>query len=816
VTDDTRKNPSEVSIGETMAAPSTVASSLAAPSFAQGPTRLGGRYEIEGLLGEGGMGTVYRARDVELDERVALKVLRRELVDSPAILARFKQEAKLARRVTHRNVARTFDIGEHEGEKFLTMELVEGESLAGVVARRGRLPLAEVVHIVDEVCAGMAAAHAANVVHRDLKPDNVLMGKDGRIVVTDFGIAHAAAGAAGVAKTIGGIVGTPAYMAPEQVEAATDIDARADLYALGAMIYELLTGERPWPGDAPFVVAAARLIHPPPDPRVLVPSLPAPVAEVVLRCMAKDRAARFASAELLATALKEAASSSGAPSPTLSAPRAPLPPPSPSQVLVSEKAPRDAPLPARTLGLDKTIAVLPFKNGGPKDDEYLADGITDDLIDVLSMTKGLRVRPRGAVAHLRGTEVDARRVGEELGVQVIVEGSVRKTPASIRVNARLVSTSDGFQIWAKRFERPAADLLAVNDEAAHAIASALTVVDAPMHARAAPTNAAAIDLYMRATHEYHKFWREDVVRAVALYEQALELAPNDGTILAACARARVRVAFFGGEGAAEVLALAQAAADRAVAGAPELGESWSALASARMMAGDPAGAVRALRTSLEKSRGLAPAHDLLGRILVEVGLVDEALRHLRTARSIDPSDVPVRLELAKALALLGNWPEATALIDQPVPAGSVSISKFVYRMRFCFWRGEVHPDLEDPPKLGREMGLLSSPKDVIEVLRTRELPEAFRLLLTQQAAVTDPGSRRRTLFFQLNAEVFAYVFEVDHALDAVASAVDAGLLDISWMDRCPLLEAVRKDTRFAPFRAVVQARADRVIAAWTG
>ena len=212
---------------------------------ASGPVRIAGRYEVLSLLGSGGMGTVYRARDVELDELVALKVLRRDLVDSPGMLARFRQEAKLARRVTHRNVARTFDIGEHEGEKFLTMEFVDGEALSSVIARRGRLPLAEVLHIVKEVCAGMSAAHSAGVVHRDLKPDNVLVARDKRVVVTDFGIAHAAAGAAGGAKTLGGIVGTPAYMAPEQVEAAAEVDARADLYALGAMIYELVTGKCP-------------------------------------------------------------------------------------------------------------------------------------------------------------------------------------------------------------------------------------------------------------------------------------------------------------------------------------------------------------------------------------------------------------------------------------------------------------------------------------------------------------------------------------------------------------------------------------------
>ncbi|AKV04164.1 Serine/threonine protein kinase [Labilithrix luteola] len=238
-----------------------------------GPALVANRYELLGMLGGGAMGTVYRARDRELDEIVALKVLRRELAATEGMLERFRREVKLARRVTHRNVARTFDIGEHGGDRFLTMELVRGEGLASLLTRRGRLPLAEVVSISRDVCAGLSAAHAAGVLHRDLKPDNVVLAEDGRAVITDFGIARAASEGE-LGRTVGGIVGTPAYMAPEQVEGAPNLDARADLYALGAMIFELLTGSLPWTGETVIAVAAARLLQPPPDPRTHVADLP--------------------------------------------------------------------------------------------------------------------------------------------------------------------------------------------------------------------------------------------------------------------------------------------------------------------------------------------------------------------------------------------------------------------------------------------------------------------------------------------------------------------------------------------------------------
>ncbi|MGH7293877.1 MAG: serine/threonine-protein kinase, partial [Polyangiaceae bacterium] len=320
------------------------------------------RYEILGLVGSGGMGTVYRARDSELDEIVALKLLRREVMDASGMLDRFRQEVKLARRVTHRNVARTYDIGESSGEKFLTMEFVDGEALSARLAREGALQLDLVMEMAGGICAGLQAAHAAGVVHRDLKPDNVLLANDSRVVLTDFGIARAVADA-NRAATVGLALGTPAYMAPEQVEGVSDLDERADIYALGAMLYECVTGERAWSGDGIWALAAARLMNPPPDPRLKRPDLPPAVAEIVLKCMARRREDRFQSVAELAGAL--GAMTMPAPRPRPSAP-----------------PPLQAPLELET----RAVAVLPFRNHGPPADDYLADGLTDDLIDALSMT----------------------------------------------------------------------------------------------------------------------------------------------------------------------------------------------------------------------------------------------------------------------------------------------------------------------------------------------------------------------------------------------------------------------------------------------
>ncbi len=263
-----------------------------------------GRYEVISLEGTGGMGSVYRARDNELGELVALKVLHRDLVGSPEMLARFRREAKLARRVTHKNVARTYDIGEHGSDRFLTMELVEGEPLRDILAREGRLDLGRALELAAQMADGLAAAHEAGVVHRDLKPENVLVAAGERAVLTDFGISRTSA-PGDTMLTTGAAMGTPAYMAPEQVEGVVDVDARTDVYAFGTVIFEMLTGRVAWTSTSPYLVATARLTSPPPDPRADRPEISSALAAFVMRCMARDREARFVDGRALARALRE-------------------------------------------------------------------------------------------------------------------------------------------------------------------------------------------------------------------------------------------------------------------------------------------------------------------------------------------------------------------------------------------------------------------------------------------------------------------------------------------------------------------------------
>jgi len=744
-----------------------------------------GRYEILGLVGSGGMGTVYRARDSELDEVVALKLLRREVMDQSGMLDRFRQEVKLARRVTHRNVARTYDIGESEGDKFLTMEFVDGEALSARLTRDGALPLDAVVHVADGICAGLQAAHAAGIVHRDLKPDNVLLARDGRVVLTDFGIARALFDA-GRAATMGLALGTPAYMAPEQVEGASDLDERADVYALGAMLYECVTGERAWSGESIWALAAARLMQPPPDPRVKRPDLPTQAAELVLRCMARRREDRFASAAEVAAALA---------SMTMPAPRArpSVPPLAP--------APIDADA--------KTVAVLPFQNLGAPGDDYVADGLGDDLLDALSMTPGLRVLARGAVAKYRGETRDARNVGRELRVQVVVDGSVRRAGDMLRIAARVVSVADGFQLWAKRFDRPEKDVLATSDEAANAIAEALTVQrSAPV--RAAPTDPRALDLYLRARHAFRRGWRENTTESIALFEQALALAPDDPTILAGFARAQLRRFLFDTEakGALEAEAKGRAAAERALVLAPRLGEAHAALSNVKWVMGDYLGSARDLREALRIAPSSPDVAELYGRMLLEAGHPERALSILGAAVALDPSIDFSSGDLLRARAFVGDWSAFEAALErEPIDDAQTNLHFFLMA-RLASWRRDrpaaaaLRPQVE-----ARTFPLRAEVLGLLHLVETGALPEGTEATLMEWGRVIGRAKRRPMFLRQIAAEMLAFVGRDDSALRKIVEADELGFIDVTWMDRCPLFAPMRASPAFVAVRDRIAARA---------
>lgn len=778
-----------------------------------GAELLGGRYEIMGMVGAGGMGSVYRVRDRVLDEIVALKTLKHELSSSPSMRSHFRREVKLARRVTHRNVARIFDIGEHHGQRFLTMEFIDGEPLSAMLARRGALPLRDVLDIALELCEGLAAAHTAGVIHRDLKPENVLIAFDGRVVITDFGIALDPDFSEGATSAM---MGTPTYMAPEMLGPGASSGPHTDIYSLGGVLYEMVAGEPPWTGASQVEIATARLYEPPPDPRAVRPDLPDALAAIIVRCMATSPDDRFAEVTGVATALGrvERSLSAGIDSGEWAPVSAALPGPK-----------NLAKLRAGTK-TEKRVAVIPFENQGGPEDSYLADGLTSELLDTLALTPGLLVTPFARVAQCSASRDDLAAVGRELQVQVILTGSVVPRPDAIEVNARLVNVADGFRLWAETFEFTTSNLLIISDRAVRSMVDALALSAQPMTERNA-VDAKAVELYLRGRSEYSKFGRESLTRALEYFEGARELADDDATILAACAMAHARLLFFRG-GPNDAATLAR----RAMTLAPHQAESHLALAMARFYVNDLEVALKEATLATALSPTLAEAHLLIGRILLECGPLDEAEKTLAHATMLDPQIYMAQRDLAHVRMLLGHNPTVVRDFMKDMPSRPDAIAlRSVALIRMALW----HRDRE----IGREaLTLLEHTADshyqralvlcraVAELLANpdREWPRPAFLDARQSGSV-----RRKLFFWQIEAEVAAFLDQPARFIDRLTHADDAGLTDINWLRHCPLMQPFRQPTpdssgqsrsgdrhraEFERIRTRVAARAGQVMTAW--
>jgi serine/threonine-protein kinase len=728
---------------------------------------LAGRYTILGLLGVGGMGRVYRAHDRTLDETIALKMLRRELVGMPGMLDRFRQEVKLARQVTSPYVVRTFDLGQHGDDHYLTMEYIDGSSLTQRIAD-GPLAIADVIRVALATAEGIAAAHANHVLHRDLKPDNILVAKTGRIAISDFGIARPDGATLATGDRF---VGTPAYMAPEQVEGAGVIGAPADIYAFGAILFEMLTGRRPFVGGDPFAVALARL-HEAPDPRVFR-AIPGPLADLTLRCMARDPRERLADGPALVAALAGIG----------------------ELEVTTGPARAIAILPARSA---RTIAILPLQ-ASPELAE-VADGLSEEIADALSMTRALRVRPLSSV-RATGSHGDSRAIGADLSVDVVVDGSIRRRGDRVRLSARAIGVADGFQLWASHFDTAPEGLLTAGDDIVRAIAGALAI-ELTMPER--PSSATRVaEAYLENKARLRQGWLEGALDGVTVeLDRLLPQAPDDPGLVATLAMALARSGFFGSQTA---LARARPLAERAVALAPASGEAWLALGYACLYAGAPIDAGPALYRAVQHATGLAPAQGTIGALLLETGDLDDAVSHLEAAVSVDPTSTQLS-DLARAYIYLGRFEDGVATIRR---RPEHLIAELEIR-RFQLWRGERHPLHATAPTTLRPE-LYAFIATALAFHATGQV--AARELHALDVVLRATSPRMRAALSQFTAEFLAAAGDLDRAAEYVALSVDAGLCDRSWIERCPVLEPLRERPDFRALSATVRTRAEAVLAA---
>ena len=504
---------------------------------------LADRYRIERELGSGGMATVFLARDLRHDRRVALKVLRPDLA-SEVGADRFLREIKLAAGLTHPHIMPLFDSGEAAGFLYYVMPVIEGLSLRDRLRKEHRLPVDDAVRVVREVADALDYAHRRDVVHRDIKPENILL-HDGHALVADFGIGKAvSATAANATMTqVGVAMGTPAYMSPEQAAGEHAIDGRSDLFSLGCVFYELLTGEQLFTGPTLQAVIARRFSMSPPDVTKTREGVPTPVGQAVARLLARDPVDRFANGGQLVEALSKSHAS----------------PPAAEQ----------------------SLAVLPFANmSADPDNEYLSDGITEEIINALVQLPDLRVAARTSVFAFKGKNEDLRAVAEKLNVRTILEGSVRKSGDRLRITAQLINASDGYHLWSERFDRKLDDVFEVQDEIARTIAEKLKVrLTGGGHGQLVKPSTGsteAYELYLQGRH----YWSQrglGLLKAVKYFEAALEKDPEFALAHAGMADVHTLLGFYGSARPHDVMPKGRAAAEQALAIDPNLAEAHTAL-----------------------------------------------------------------------------------------------------------------------------------------------------------------------------------------------------------------------------------------------
>ena len=637
---------------------------------------LADRYRIERELGQGGMATVYLAHDLRHDRQVAVKVLHEELAESLG-RERFLREIHLAARLTHPHVLPLHDSGERDGFLYFVMPVMEGHTLRDRLRHEGQLSVETAVRIASEVADALDYAHRHDVVHRDIKPENILL-HEGHAVVADFGVGKALAAASDEAASVtqmGVVVGTPAYMSPEQA-AGDVIDGRSDLFALGCMLYEMLTGEQPFTGLTMQAVIAKRFHHTPPSVTATRPVVPANVSHTIERLLDKDPATRLATGALVVAALR------------------------------SHEAP--APAPERA---GPSVAVLPFANmSANADDAYFADGITEEIINVLAQLPGLRVAARTSCFAFRGQSEDLRVVGEKLGVGNVIEGSVRKAGRRLRITAQLINTADGYHLWSERYDRELVDVFALQDEIANAIAGKLklSLLDAPDRGRgrAGPRNVQAYELLLKGRVLLWQRGRA-ILDAFPCFEQAVALDPELVEAHALLGDAYRLMSVYGMAPASATIPPALAAVDRALALDADNAQALTTLANIRsvydvdiaaavaladrVLSRDPLhiqalcerGLVLALRSDTSPQRLAQALHNLrVARkadplnawaaaleswALSCVGLHDEAVRESRRAVVLDPHAFTGRWALIWSLSRVGRDDEAMAAALETLP-----------------------------------------------------------------------------------------------------------------------------------------------------
>jgi eukaryotic-like serine/threonine-protein kinase len=747
---------------------------MSATQLQQLTTALAARYRVLREIGRGGMATVYLADDPKHRRQVAIKVLEPTL---SAALGhdRFLREIELTASLTHPHILPLYDSGVADGLAYYVMPYVEGQTLRAHLSDKGRLPLDEALRIAKGVADALAFAHRKGIVHRDIKPENVLL-QAGHALVADFGIARVAslAGDVGLTQT-GMVIGTPSYMSPEQTVGDASVDGRSDIYSLGCLLFEALTGSPPFRGGTAVDVARRRLTEAAPRLRGSASEIPAAVDEAVAKALARDPGDRFATAEAFAAALN-----------------------------TDRAAPAVAPA--------KGLVVLPFGNLSPDpENEFFADGLTEEVIADLSGISALRVISRTSAMRFKGTDKDVKTIARELNVRYVLEGSVRRAGSSLRVTAQLIEAETDSHVWAEKYSGSIEDVFAIQEEISRKIVKALQVKLTDTESRAVAErpidSPAAYDCYLRAQYEMFQFTPASLDRAKKLADTGLAIIGENPLLLATRGLVSWYYLNFSVRPEERYLDDAASFAARAIEQDPDnfLGIFLRGLVAAKR--GDIEGAVRDMRSAhalkpgdasvaRELMRHLQTAgqeHTPFGRSIRETvfqidplnplnwsqvayhhladGRVGQAESSARRAYELSERGSPTRTYVGFLLAMLGHRAEAVRIL------------------------GEV------------AMVLGTSPYGALSAFLARALQGDADAALRHVTPLLEQSARWVEYLAWMLADGYALIGRRDDAVRWLGRAVDQGFINYPILSKLdPLLESIRGDAEFQTLMEQVQRR----------
>jgi len=720
-------------------------------------------YKVTREIGSGGMGVVYEAEDTRLGRRVALKFLPAEMAKDSQLIERFQREARAASALNHPNICTIHAIEQHDRQHFLVMELLEGKTL-GQLMDRHPSSMEKLLPMAIQIADALESAHSKGIVHRDIKPANLFVTDRGQVKVLDFGLAKIegteilSGGSSpsnldtmveGELTSPGATVGTISYMSPEQARGQL-VDARTDLFSLGTVLYQLASGVLPFKGDTSALVFDAILNRDPVPVAELNSAVPGEFGRILSKLLEKDRTMRCQSAAELKTDLnrlkrdldsgsKRAAdlsdSKSGAAKPTL-----------------------------------KSVAVLYFENlSGVKEDEYLRDGITEDIITELSKIRGLNTYSRPTVLAFRDKQVTPGQIGQQLKAAYVLTGSLRRAGNRLRITTQLVDTATDFPMWSERYDREMKDVFEVQDEIARKIAEALRVTLSPQELEALaikPTeNLQAYDLYLRGKRYARRQTRQDLEFALQMFENAVAMDPSFALAYAACANA---CAMFYCNYSREAIWVERArnASGKAVAlrwDLPEVQVSQAWVLYATALHDE---SVRMVLKAIERKKDCEGAYYLLCRALFSAGRYQEVVDVMDQALEVSGEDYNVYVPIANALGALGKKDEYRNLLLRRIVA--------------------LENHLKQVPEDARARILLSA--DYAELDRVEDSLKELHLAITLRA-------NEASILYNA-ACTYALLKRKAEALNTLRMAWEAGFKDSTWVRRDPDLAMLRDEPEF--------------------